>query len=169
MKNVNHEILFNIVNYKINFSSKLNYIKDKMLINSAIKGYKSIPFTKYIRQSLTNFHRPSTSKNISHSLNKPKKRQQNNEFLKPIPILYNYQIKKEKNNSSSIPIRSHEYTNSLLNSGKTNLYPKINGQKIEQLFSKNIISLPEIREENNIMRKSISIMNQSKEKENHEK
>ena len=165
MKNVNHEILFNIVNYKINFSSKLNYIKDKMLINSAIKGYKSIPFTKYIRQSLTNFHRPSTSKNISHSLNKPKKRQQNNEFLKPIPILYNYQIKKEKNNSSSIPIRSHEYTNSLLNSGKINLYPKINGQKIEQLFSKNIISLPEIREENNIMRKSISIMNQSKEKE----
>ena len=165
MKNVNHDILFNIIKYKINSSSKLQYIKDKMLINSAIKGYKSMPFTKYIRQSLTKYHRPSTSKNISHSLNKQKKGNKNNDFLKAIPILYNYKIKNEKNNSSSIPIRSHEYTHNLLNSGKANLYPKINGQKVDQLFSKNIISLPEIREENNTIRKSISTMNQSKEKE----
>ena len=165
MKNVNDDILFNIVNYKINFSSNLEYIKDKMLINSTIKANKNLPFTKYIRQSLTKFHRPSTSKNISHSPNKQKKRHKNNEFLRSIPILYNYQIKKEKNNSSSIPIRSHEYTNNLLNSTKTNLYPKINGKKVDQLFIKNIISLPEIREENNLMKKSIFIINQAKEKE----
>ena len=165
MKNVNDDILFNIVNYKINFSSNLEYIKDKMLINSTIKANKYLPFTKYIRQSLTKFHRPSTSTNISHSPNKQKKRQKNNEFLRSIPILYNYQIKKEKNNSSSIPIRSHEYTNNLLNSAKTNLYPKINGKKVDQLFIKNIISLPEIREENNLMKKSILIINQAKEKD----
>ena len=165
MKNVNIDILFNIVNCNNNFNSSLEYKKDKISMNSAIKGYKNIPYTKFIKQSLTKFHRPSTSKNVSHSPNKHKKIIKNNEFLRPIPVLYNYQMKNEKNYSNGIPIKSHDSTNNLLNSGKNNLYPKVNGKKAEQVLLKNIISLPEIREENNFIKKSISIINQSKEKE----
>ena len=165
MKNVNIDILFNIVNCNNNFNSSLEYKKDKISMNSAIKGYKNIPYTKFIKQSLTKFHRPSTSKNVSHSPNKHKKIIKNNEFLRPIPVLYNYQMKNEKNYSNCIPIKSHDSTNNLLNSGKNNLYPKVNGKKAEQVLLKNIISLPEIREENNFIKKSISIINQSKEKE----
>ena len=165
MKNVNIDILFNIVNCNNNFNSSLEYKKDKISMNSAIKGYKNIPYTKFIKQSLTKFHRPSTSKNVSHSPNKHKKIIKNNEFLRPIPVLYNYQMKNEKNYSNGIPIKSHDSTNNLLNSGKNNLYPKVNGKKAEQVLLKNIISLPEIREENNFIKKSKSIINQSKEKE----
>ena len=73
MKNVNIDILFNIVNCNNNFNSSLEYKKDKISMNSAIKGYKNIPYTKFIKQSLTKFHRPSTSKNVSNSPNKHKK------------------------------------------------------------------------------------------------
>ena len=125
---------------------------------------KNIPSTKYMRQSLTKFHRPLTSKIKSHSINRHKKITKNNDIIRPIPILYNGNVNKEKNNESNINKKDHEYTYNLLNTTKINLNEKFNGKNNGNLLLKNIISLPEIREENNLIKKSISIINQTKER-----
>ena len=115
-------------------------------------------------QTLQKFHRPLTSKLKSHSINGYKKNVKNNDLIKPIPILYNSNLNREKNNSSGIYIKDHDSTYSLLNTTKIGLNPKINGKNLNDLFLKNITSLPEIREENNLIKKSISIINQTKER-----
>ena len=164
MKNVNLDILFNIGSYKKNFSSNLESLQDKIPGNYIYKNTNNISSTKYLRQSLTKFHRPLTSKVKSHSKNKQKNNYKINEFIKPIPILYNSNINKDKNNSSGINAKENDYTYNLINTTKINLNHKINGKNMEDLFFKNINSLPEIREENNLIKKSISIINQSKER-----
>ena len=102
MKNVNLGILLNIANYKNSFSSNLESIQDKAPSNYYFNNSKNIPSTKYMRQSLTKFHRPLTSKIKSHSINRHKKITKNNDIIRPIPILYNGNVNKEKNNESNI-------------------------------------------------------------------
>ena len=164
MKNVNLGILLNIANYKNSFSSNLESIQDKAPSNYYFNNPKNIPSTKYMRQSLTKFHRPLTSKIKSHSINRQKKITKNNDIIRPIPILYNGNVNKEKNNESNIHKKEHEYTYNLLNTTKINLNEKFNGKNNGNSLLKNIISLPEIREENNLIKKSISIINQTKER-----
>ena len=164
MKNVNLGILLNIANYKNSFSSNLKSIQDKAPSNYYFNNSKNIPSTKYMRQSLTKFHRPLTSKIKSHSINRQKKITKNNDIIRPIPILYNGNVNKEKNNESNIHKKEHEYTYNLLNTTKINLNEKFNGKNNGNSLLKNIISLPEIREENNLIKKSISIINQTKER-----
>jgi len=151
MKNVNLGILLNIANYKNSFSSNLESIQDKVQSNYYFNNSKNGPTIKYLRQSLTKFHRPLTSKIKSQSINRYKKNKNNNDIIRP--ILYNGNINKEKNNESSIHKKEHEYTYNLLNATKINLNEKFNGKNTGNLLLKNIISLPEIREENNLIKK----------------
>ena len=164
MKNINLDILLNIGNYKNSFSSNLESIHDKVSSNYMFQNSKNSPSIKYMKQSLTKFHRPFTTKVKSQSINRHKKNVKNNEFIKPIPIFYNGNLNKEKNNSSGIYKKAHDYTSNLLNTTKIISNQKINGKNLEELFMKNITSLPEIKEENNLIKKSISIINKTKER-----
>ena len=164
MKNVNLDILLNIINRKNNFNSNLHSVHDKMPMSSLINNYKIIPATKYMKQSLTKFHRPMTTKTKSHSLNKNNNNYKYNEFQRPIPIIYNTSKKKERNSLSGIKAKDPEYIYNSSNTNKINIIQKINGKHIEEFLLKSIIPLPEIREENNLMKKSIAIINKSKER-----
>ena len=164
MSNVNLDILLNIVKCKNNYNSNLESIQEKIPINSLLKSFKNISPKKYMRQSLTKFHRPSTTKIKSHSSKKSKKNHKNNDFMRAVPIVYNANANKENNNSSDIHLKNYEYTYNLLDSVKINFYKKINGKNSDDMIMKNNIPLPEIREQNNFIKKSISIINQSNER-----
>ena len=164
MKNVNLDILFNIGTYKNNFGSNLESIQDKNGNDYIYKSFKNKQSTKYMKQTLTKFHRPLTSKLKYHSANKPKNNKTNNEFIKPIPIVYNSNVNKESTNLSGIQMKVQDNTYSLLNTTKINLNQKINGKNIEELLYKNSSSLPEIKEKYNLLKKSISIIKETKEK-----
>ena len=167
MSNANLDILLNIVkcHNKNIYNSNLESIQEKMPINSILKSFKNISSKKYMSQSLTKFHRPSTSKIKSQSSKKNKKNQKNNDFIRAIPIVYHANPYKENNNSGEINSKNHKYNYyNLLDSVKINFNKKINGKNADDIFIKNNIPLPEIREENNFIKKSISIINQSNER-----
>ena len=163
MKNINLDILFNIAN-KNNFSSNLESIQNKVPDNYVLKNLKNIPVTTFMKQSLTKFHRPQTSKMKSKSINKYSYSNDNNiDLYKSIPFFYNNGVKKDRN-LVDMHILNNEYNSNLLNATKIDFHKKINGKHIDDLLIKHIISLPEIKEENNFTQKSISIMNQNREK-----
>ena len=154
MSNINLDIILNIVKYKNNYNSNLETIQEKIPLNSLLKSFKNISTKKYMRQSLTKFHRPSTTKIKSHSSKKSKKNHKNNDFMKAVPIVYYPNANKENNNSSDIHLKNHEYTYNLLDSVKINFNKKINGKNCDDMIIKNNnIPLPEIREENNYIKK----------------
>ena len=170
MKNINLGILFNIINPKNSHSSNLELIHDKSSINSLFKNLQYVPSSKYFKQSLTKVHRPLTTKTKFHSQNKNNdntnyNNHKKNEFINPIPIIYNSCKINDRNKLNKSNIKENDYNINLLNNTKINLFQKINGKYEEELF-KNIISLPQIKEENNMVKKSIAIINQSKEKMN---
>ena len=163
MKNINLDILLNIAN-KNNFSSNLESIQNKVPDNYVLKNLKNIPVTTFMKQSLTKFHRPQTSKIKSKSINKYSYSNDNNiDLYKSIPFFYNNGVKKDRN-LVDMHILNNEYNSNLLNATKIDFHKKINGKHIDDLLIKHIISLPEIKEENNFTQKSISIINQNREK-----
>ena len=159
---MNLDILINA--NKNNFNSRLESVQNKAKDNYMLNNLKNIPVTTFMKQSLTKFHRPQTSKMKSKSINKYNNiKDKNIDFFKAIPLLYNTSMKKESN-SSALRMLNIDYSPNLLNATKVGFHKKINGKNIDDLMIKHIISLPEIKEENNFMQKSISIINQNRDK-----
>lgn len=92
---MNLDILINIAN-KNNFNSRLVSIQNKAKDNYMLNNLKNIPVTTFMKQSLTKFHRPQTSKMKSKSINRYNNiKDKNIDLLKAIPF-YIIQVYKRK-------------------------------------------------------------------------
>ena len=165
MKNIKVNYFFNNKTSKDNSSNNNKLSKNKIDNNILFKNNKNISKDEYNKEVLRKIHRP-LSTNIYSNNNKELRKNKEKEYIKQ--HIYN-NIKAQKNHLYAININRIMQAFNAKNTYKLiNIHQKINGNHLDEFILKNIISLPKIKKDNNILfgKNSISIVNHSQENKN---